>query len=92
MANVQAGFLAGIPATMVGDIAPSLKALDDAVMKHPKVRFRSTVVAAVRACAVATTELSKKYGNRIIYNQFDFLMLSEQLKYNQNACLFVDPS
>ena len=38
-ATVQAGFLAGIPTTMVEDICPSLKAVDDAVMEHPKVRF-----------------------------------------------------
>lgn len=38
VATVEAGFLVGIPKTMVADIAPSLKSLDNAVMKHPKVR------------------------------------------------------
>eukprot|EP00904_Undaria_pinnatifida_P011731 jgi/Undpi1/7689/HiC_scaffold_23.g10162.m1 len=38
VATVQAGFLTGIPTTMVEDIAPSLKAIDDAVMEHPKVK------------------------------------------------------
>nr|UZD11056.1 glutathione s-transferase 6 [Macrocystis pyrifera] len=37
-ATVQAGFLAGIPKTMVEDICPSLKAVDNAVMAHPKVK------------------------------------------------------
>ena len=36
-ATVQAGFLTGIPKTMIEDICPSLKALDEAVLKHPKV-------------------------------------------------------
>ncbi|CAN0560682.1 unnamed protein product, partial [Laminaria digitata] len=31
------GFFTGIPTTMAGDIAPSLKALDNAVMENPKV-------------------------------------------------------
>ncbi|CAM9874750.1 unnamed protein product [Laminaria digitata] len=38
VATVQAGFLTGIPTTMVEDIAPCLKVLDDAVMEHPKVK------------------------------------------------------
>eukprot|EP00904_Undaria_pinnatifida_P011730 jgi/Undpi1/7688/HiC_scaffold_23.g10161.m1 len=38
VATVQAGFLTGIPTTMVEDIAPCLKAIDDAVMEHPKVK------------------------------------------------------
>ncbi|CAN0553958.1 unnamed protein product, partial [Laminaria digitata] len=38
IATVQAGFLTGIPTTMVEDICPSLKALDHAVMEHPKVK------------------------------------------------------
>nr|WEU39144.1 glutathione S-transferase [Saccharina japonica] len=38
IATVQTGFLTGIPTTMVEDICPSLKALDDAVMEHPKVK------------------------------------------------------
>ena len=49
VATVQAGFLTGIPTTMVEDIAPCLKAIDDAVMEHPKV------VAAVikgNACGI----------------------------------------
>lgn len=37
VATVEMGFLAGIPATMVEDMAPSLKAIDNAVMEHPKV-------------------------------------------------------
>lgn len=36
---VQTGFLIGIPTTMVEDVSPSLKAIDDAVMDHPKVSF-----------------------------------------------------
>lgn len=39
IATVETGFLTGIPTTMVEDIAPSLKALDNAVMEHSKVRF-----------------------------------------------------
>ncbi|CAM9704958.1 unnamed protein product [Laminaria digitata] len=38
IATVEAGFLTGIPPTMVEDIAPSLKALDNAIMEHPKVK------------------------------------------------------
>ena len=38
VATVEAGFLTGIPASTVADIAPSLKALDNAVMENPKVR------------------------------------------------------
>lgn len=47
VATVQLGFLTGIPTTMIEDICPSLKALDDAVLEHPKVRstVRSTGVA-----------------------------------------------
>ncbi|CAN0093857.1 unnamed protein product [Laminaria digitata] len=38
IATVQAGFLTGIPTTMVEDMCPSLKDLDNAVMEHPKVK------------------------------------------------------
>ena len=38
VATVETGFLTGIPTTMVADIAPSLKALDEAVMEHREVR------------------------------------------------------
>eukprot|EP00904_Undaria_pinnatifida_P011733 jgi/Undpi1/7690/HiC_scaffold_23.g10163.m1 len=38
VATVQLGFLTGIPTTMIEDICPSLKALDDAVLEHPKVK------------------------------------------------------
>eukprot|EP00904_Undaria_pinnatifida_P011736 jgi/Undpi1/7693/HiC_scaffold_23.g10166.m1 len=48
VAMVQTGFLIGIPTTMVEDVSPSLKAIDDAVMDHPKVSswVRLTVVAS----------------------------------------------
>lgn len=39
VSTVETGFLTGIPTTMVEDIAPSLKALDKAVMEHPEVRL-----------------------------------------------------
>ena len=42
VATVEMGFLAGIPPHMVEDMAPSLKAIDNAVMEHPKVR-RATI-------------------------------------------------
>nr|WEU39147.1 glutathione S-transferase [Saccharina japonica] len=37
-ATVQANFLTGLPTTMVEDICPSLKAVEDAVLEHPKVK------------------------------------------------------
>ena len=39
IATVETGFLTGIPTTMVEDISPSLKTLDNAVMDNPNVRF-----------------------------------------------------
>lgn len=47
IATVETGFLTGIPTTMVEDIAPSLKALDNAVMEHPKVRTFYTAVGCL---------------------------------------------
>nr|UZD11051.1 glutathione s-transferase 1 [Macrocystis pyrifera] len=38
VATCQADFLTGIPTTMVEDICPSLKVVEDAVVEHPKVR------------------------------------------------------
>ena len=41
IATVQTGFLTGFPKTMVEDMCPSLKALDNAIMEHPKVLFKA---------------------------------------------------
>nr|WEU39163.1 glutathione S-transferase [Saccharina japonica] len=59
-ATVQAGFLAGIPTTMVEDICPSLKAVDDAVMEHPKVCFETIYAQVIGPSpAVCLTQMWK---------------------------------
>lgn len=35
--NLEMGFLDGFPTTLVSDVAPTIKAHHDAVMRHPKV-------------------------------------------------------